>query len=275
VTRKPAIVLAVLTVLSGAGVLTGPAPVSLIAGLLLAFGLPGAALVAVLFRTRGALSGAEWFLLVPALSLAALVLGGLVAWAAGLPLDQHTWLGVSGTTTLVALIVATARPARPAPISDTLGDATQLDNTLILQDRDGHTAQASSSGYLLTRVIVPFALVALLAGGAAWLSLSSSRGTHDDTVTALSVSPPGTVDAAGNRVVRVTATGLPVDSTTYRVIVTDANGSQGTPRAVVANDQGTWTEALTVPGLERITIGLYQQGRTTPFRELILAAATT
>ncbi|MET0426246.1 MAG: hypothetical protein ABW046_20425 [Actinoplanes sp.] len=280
-TRKLAAVLLALTVLAAGGVLTETAPASIIGGLLLAFGLPGAALVAVLFRTRGTLNGVELFTLVPALSLATLVLGGMAAWAAGVSLNQDTWMVVSGSVTVVALVVALIRPALPAPAGEVAGDPrvqlpTAKNATMVLPvflDREGRTEeQAPPTGSLMTRVILPFALVAVMIGGASWLSLNSSRSTHSDTVTALSAATPGVVSAAGTRVVRVTATGLPADSATYRVIVTNAAGTAGKARTVEADSEGTWTGDLTVPGAQRVTIGLYREGDTSPYRSLIIAA---
>jgi hypothetical protein len=98
--------LAALTVAATAAVLVGPAPTAVAGGLLLAFALPGLALTAILFRGRD-LSAVERVLLAPALSMALLVISGLVMYAAGVDLDRSAWTAATAGVTLVALLGAT------------------------------------------------------------------------------------------------------------------------------------------------------------------------
>ncbi len=295
--RKLALVLAAMTVAAAAGVLYGPAAVQIPAGLLLAFALPGAGLTAVLFRTRSALSGYERFTFIPALSLATLVLGGMLAWTFGLPLDRGTWLGVSGVVALLGLLAAAAWPAAEDPAHTAATAAvpigapavadrgvrlpTNTDHALVLPvdlDRQGVFTEDKSwfnrpAGRRVTREIVPLVLVAALLGGAAWLSFANSRDVNDVDVVSLAASPPGPLTEAGEREVEVTAAGLPSRDTSYAVVVTGETGNEIERFQVTADVDGVWQTELSLPGEERITIGLYRPGDTTAFRTVIIANA--
>jgi hypothetical protein len=101
--------LAVVTAVSAAGVLAGPAPVQVAGGILLAFALPGLAVTGILFRGRD-LSAVERVVLAPALSLAVLILSGLLMYAAGVELDRTAWTAATAGVTLLA-VFAGALPA--------------------------------------------------------------------------------------------------------------------------------------------------------------------
>jgi Protein of unknown function (DUF1616) len=103
-------VLAGATVAAAAGVLAGPPATAVAGGLLLGLALPGLALTATLFPGR-ALTAVERTVLAPALSLAVLVLGGLVIYVSGYALDRTAWTVATAGVTLLALIV----PAVPLP----------------------------------------------------------------------------------------------------------------------------------------------------------------
>jgi len=279
VSRRTAAILAGLTGLAGVGVLTGPAVVTAVGGLLLAFVLPGLALTTALFRERIALTVVERGMLIPALSLATLVLGGLAAWGAGISLHRATWLGTSGLVTLIALattaIWPVVVPERLRTTRPRVKLPTPSDPTLILPvfvERAAGAAGPLTWRRLLTaRTLVPLALAGALLGGASWYSVHTSVRTHDVGVTALSATPPSAADQVGDRSVEVTATGLAgVGGWTLRVI--SPAGTETTRRSVTADPRGAWTGSVVVPGGERTTIGLYRTGETTPYRTVIIAA---
>ncbi len=102
----PPVQTAVVTVASAAAALAGPAPLAAVGGLLLAFVLPGLALTAIIFRNR-TLSAVERTVLAPALSLAVLVVSGLLLYVAGFRLDRTSWtLAVAGATLLALALKA-------------------------------------------------------------------------------------------------------------------------------------------------------------------------
>ncbi len=281
-TRRTAAFLAVVTVLAGAGVLTGPAAVRVAGGVLIGFVLPGLALTTALFRDRIALTAVERIMLIPALSLATLVLGGLVAWGVGLPLHRETWLGVSGVVTVVALGTTMIWPVAAPERSRREGRVklpTPGDPTLILPvflDRAGTPAQPSWWRRLTParpqHTLLPLTLALALLGGASWYSVWTSVRTHDVTVTALSAAPPSPANALGERSVSITATGLSAGRGAYAIVVTSPAGTETSRQELTADPAGTWSGDVTVPGGERTTIGLYRYGATAPDRTVIIAA---
>lgn len=103
------VLIAALTVAATAAVLAGPGPLPLAGGLLLGFVLPGLALTEILFRHR-TLSAVERTVLAPALSLAVLVVSGLLLYVAGARLDRLSWTLAAAGVTLLAVTVTAAPP---------------------------------------------------------------------------------------------------------------------------------------------------------------------
>jgi len=98
----PPVQTAVATVASAVAALAGPAPLAAVGGLLLGLVLPGLALTAIVFRNR-TLGAVERTVLAPALSLAVLVVSGLVLFVAGFPLNRASWTLAAAGATLLAL----------------------------------------------------------------------------------------------------------------------------------------------------------------------------
>jgi uncharacterized membrane protein len=87
------------------GILLGPAPIRVAAGLTLGFILPGLVITRViLFRTR--IAGTEQLLLVPGMSLAIAVITGLVLNAAHIRLTAASWAIALGVMTAAGLLAA-------------------------------------------------------------------------------------------------------------------------------------------------------------------------
>jgi hypothetical protein len=124
----------------------------------------------------------------------------------------------------------------------------------------------------LLRQFLPLVLCAAVLGGASWLSFHTSRATHDTVVTALSAKPSGPVNAAGNRTVVVTATGLLAGDGPYTVRATGTAGTTTVERTVAVTGDGTWSAALNLPAAQRMTVNLYRSGDTTAYRTLSLSA---
>jgi hypothetical protein len=91
-------------------------------------------------------------------------------------------------------------------------------------------------------------------------------------VTALSAAPSGPVSTAGTRVVAVTASGLVAADGPYSLVATGTTASATVRKTITVPANGYWTESLTLPGSERITINLYRSGDTTAYRTLYVTA---
>jgi len=277
VTRRTAYLLAGATLVAAALVLSGRPVLTVLGGLPLALVLPGLALSAWLFRRPGRLLRSERIMLVPALSLGTLILGGLLAWVVRAPLHRPAWLAISAGVTLGALTAVALKT--PAPPAEEGSDASRrpgaAGSTLglpVLLDRDGlFEPEPMNRRTRVLKQLVPAGLAVLLLVGAAWLSLATSIGSHRVTVTTLSVVPPGPAGSAGDRSIQVNATGLP--SGAYTLRVTSAAGSTDT--TVTPDENGLWTSTLSLPGNERLTLALFRAGETTALRTVIVASAAT
>jgi hypothetical protein len=265
VRRHTAYALAGATLVAGAAVVSGIRVLMVAGGLPLGLVLPGLALTALLFRRPGRLVTIERLMLVPALSLGTLILGGLLAWVVRAPLHRVTWLAVSAGVTLAALAAVLAiTPRVPAerPGSGSAGSAPSIPASELINRRRR-----------LLRQLVPAVLAVAMLAGAGWLSLATSIRTHQVTVTTLSVVPPGAADASGDRSIQVNATGLAGGPDAYALQVTSV--TRNTRTAVTADERGLWTSTLRLPGDERLTLALYRAGGTSPLRTVIVASAAT
>ncbi|MEU4428285.1 DUF1616 domain-containing protein [Actinoplanes sp. NPDC024001] len=268
--------LAGLTVASGAAVLAGPLVLSVPGGLLLAFVLPGFALAEAIFRPgRRDVGVVERIILVPALSLAVLVLGGLGLWGIGGSLNQAGWLSIAAAVTLIATGVAVTR-ARIAPEAETAEPATTRISTAA-----GVTPQAGSGPAWLPRIsrrrlvrdVLPLTLAVGLLAGIGWWSFADSQRTYDTTVTTLSAAPPGPVDPDGNRSVQLTATGLADTGGPYRLVLSDTSGDELSEHRLTPDTDGDWSGRVSVPGAQRVTVNLFRASEDAAFRTVIIAAA--
>jgi hypothetical protein len=254
-------VLAGLTVAAAVAAEFGPLALSLPGGLLLAFVLPGLALGEAIFRPgRRDVGLTERLVLVPSLSLAVLVLGGLGLWSVGGHLNRASWTMVCAVATLIATGAAYYRTLRAGePAGPEQGFAAAVAGKGSAQER-------------LIREVLPLTLAVLLVAGAGVWSYADSVNTYDIAVSSLSAQPPGPVDAAGNRVVQVSATGLAPADGPWRMVWIGDSGAQLGTRDVVPGSAGDWAGQVTVPGDERITVNLFRGGDATAFRTLIIAS---
>lgn len=286
-------VVAGLAVAAGAAVLFAPQALAVAGGLLLAFVLPGTALLGVLFGRR-VLTAVERTVLTPALSMGVLIIAGLLIHVLGLRIDRLTWTAATVVVTLAAVAAARVpwRRARPANVPDgppqpaggatappPLTDVAEA-NTVVMSivpamataDEQRAGAEDQARRRRLTRQFLPLALVVAVLGGASWLSFTTSRATHDTVVTALSATPSGPVDATGNRTVRVAATGLLAADGPYRISVTIPSGATVVQRTVAVTEAGTWRSSLRLPAAQRLTVSLYRAHDTTAYRTLAISA---
>jgi hypothetical protein len=281
--------LAGVTVAAGLAVWFGPLAVSVPGGLLLAFVLPGVAIAAAMFRPgRRDVGVVERLVLVPALSLAVLVLGGLGLWAIGGSLNRAGWLSIAVAVTLVGVATAVARErwlpagfswAALSPSSPATSSASPSSSPApgpAVSDGAGFSWSAVSwpaARRRLVRDVAPLTLAVVLLAGVGWWSLTDSARTYDVTVTSLSAAPPGPVGDDGNRTVQVTATGLAPADGPYRLVLTGSEGEQIRAENLTPGTGGDWTGRLSLPGEERVTVDLFRADESAALRTVIIAAA--
>ncbi|MFI5493747.1 hypothetical protein [Actinoplanes sp. NPDC051859] len=294
-------VVAGLAVVSAASVLAGPRALTVAGGMVLGFALPGMALTGAIFARRR-LSPVERILLAPALSLAVLIVAGLIINMIGVRLDRVAWtVATAGVTLLAALAVELrwsrtsevtpqedgAQESQPdevaaAPLRVSAQEAVAVaeGHTIVMsvapvKDEEEVAAEEKSQRYRLVKQLLPLALVLVVLGGASWLSFATSRNLYDTPVTALTAEPSGPVDAEGDRVVTVAASGLLRTDGPYTLTVARTGGG-GTPtrRNIPVSDDGTWSERLTMPGDQRMTVSLFRAGDLTPYRTLFISAVS-
>ncbi|BCJ37399.1 hypothetical protein Athai_49020 [Actinocatenispora thailandica] len=254
-----------LAALLAAGAVLLPVPVLRVpAGLGLVLALPGLGAVGPL---RPRLSTMERVALVPLLSIAVPVLGGIGFYAAGARLTAPVWavlttvVTLAGCGTHLALVaraprtVGAQRPAGPVPARRRPGDA----------DGDGPRPAAQR----VLRAVVPAVLTIALLGGAGAVALRAARAGSVQHYTALSITPVGSAEAL-DRSVRITVSCNESGPTGYTLRVTGADGYATRRSARLApGDSRTWQ--LSVPGAGRITAQLYTGDRHTPYRSVFLA----
>jgi hypothetical protein len=252
VRRRPARM--ILALLAAVAVLAGPRPAVIVGGLLLALVLPGAALVGALFRA-GTLSRTERLVLAPALSLATLVLGGLLLYVCEIKLDRDSWAGLAAGVALAAGVVEYLRWNGVRPV--------------------GQPRRSLSLPRPAYRWVLPLALAGALLGGAGWLSVQSAKAQAAQTaVTALSVSANGSTNATTRqRSITVSVHSGASTTATYRVVISGAGDYSVTVNATIAANQG-WTYSANVPSTDRVTVKLYLPGGGSAYRTVFLAGSS-
>jgi uncharacterized protein DUF1616 len=229
------------TVAATALTMAGVPMLGAVAGLALAFVLPGHALVGAVFA-RLALSRVERIVLTPALSLAVLVLGGLLLDIAQIRLTLGAWSLITGTVTVIAALVGHRRsdPVRSFDRSTTM------------------------------RWVVPAMIGALLLTSAGWISLRSATAQRDAVaVTGLSmvlVNPAGTDPT---RILAIDVTAIHSPRSAYRLVINGPDAFRMTVTPDVGPD-GAWRRDIAVPSDGRVTADLYRAGDATPYRSVFV-----
>jgi hypothetical protein len=306
------LLLAGTSVLAGAAVLAGPAPLAVAGGLLLAFVLPGYALTGVVAGRR-ALTGTERVLLGPALSLALVVVGGLVLFAAGVHLNRPAWTVLTVGTTLLALTAAALRDRAAQPAVGAAPVAFQVPAAASATEPASEPANSGSAatveavhGTTITEVATanrtgtgivrpgttigpveptepPSTRQWLLRALPLVLALAVLGGAAWLSLDSNEKSTPGTVTAlsaeaagpVGARELR------PVKLTVTGLVRGSApyrivvTGTNGSTLQTRQLDveSGSWTATLLLPARERLAVNLYRSGDAAPYRTTLLSRA--
>jgi hypothetical protein len=281
-----------LAVLSAGAVLVGPRPAAMVGGLLLGLVLPGAALTRALFPSRG-LSTTELLVLVPAMSLATLVLGGLGLDGAGIRLTRQSWCVLTATVTIVAAIAGRLRHRRrraaaaPSEVEPSEVEPSEVEPSEVEPpgqaetDKTDQHAEATPGRAWVSRrrVALHFAPLVLAAGvlaGAGWLSLYGTEHQPTEPFTTLEMVPAFASEAPGPT--RTVSVGLHcherIDSDYVLAIHGDPAVEGGAPLStelrVRLRPGESWARHVQVPSIGRVTVDLYKDGGSTPYRTVFL-----
>jgi hypothetical protein len=239
---------------------------TVVAGLALAFVLPGYALTRALFTGRQ-LARLERIVLIPALSLAVLVVGGLLLYVARIKLTMPAWALLAGGVTVAAAAGAYARRAyaRDAHASGARGDDVRVQSAS-MRSPSRRTARRG----LAVHWIAPALAALLLLGGAGWISLqSASQQRKSVAVTELSMLPTsGSPDLASQRV-SIAIENQNMSGGNYRLVLTGPDGFRAAFAPELGRD-GTWRHAVTVPIGGRVVADLFRNGVSAPYRSVSL-----
>jgi hypothetical protein len=223
---------------------------AVVGGIALVFALPGLAATSALF-VRRALSPTERAVLIPALSLAAVVFGGLAMAAVGVPLTRTAWGGCGAATTVALSAVAywrrrwVPRRATPTPSGDV------------------------SHG--LRNLVLLMAGAAILALGS-WLGMRGAEYGPPEKFTALSALPITDPDPADElRPVVLAVECRENGATSYRLRVTDDSRVQ--TFAIALEPGQIWKQEVEVPLTGRMTADLFLGDDEVVYRTVFVAGA--
>ncbi len=269
----PLVATAVAALAVDSGVLLFSVP----GGIALGAVLPGLVAVRAIFVGR-ALRALDRITLIPVLSLAVLVLGGLLMAVLRIPLNTTSWLGLTGLSVLAFTGAGFLRRSRqsptPASVSADPGkaDSDEVDDS---GEAGAESAGTVSFGYFARR-LAPLAIAVVLLVGAGFVSVITAK--HDSagsTFTALSLVPAGAgAPNSTTRSVVVVVTCHEARSTVYRVrLAGPTNFTAGYDVTLAPGRE--WVQTLDVPTTGKVTAILYRQpDTTTPYRSVWLAGTT-
>jgi hypothetical protein len=235
------------------------------AGLLLAFVLPGIGAAAALFPNPR-LPRIERIVVSAGMSLALLVVGGILVEVGGASLRPLTWSILTGGAAIVFILVRHVRWRRAFHAARLDDGEHELDDPVT----PGSNMRPPSLSRTVRR-LAPLVLVAALLGGASWIGWHSATAQGQDSFTALSMIPdddPNTTDQVRPLTIAVDCRELATTSYVLRVsgITTAATRFrfQLTPGEV-------WKQSLQVPAHNQITADLYRAGDTKPYRTVFVS----
>jgi uncharacterized membrane protein len=242
------------------------APARVVAGVLLAFVLPGGAGTTALFPGLGP-SRLERIVLAPALSLAVLVLGGLLLDVLGLHLTAGTWGGLTAVVTVALAGVGFARRrASGPPAGQSAG--SPAGRPVPPSEPRPRSVGAGRTAWRLA----PLAVAVALLGGAAWIGLHSAAAQDQEAFTALSLVPDDDPSAADQvRPVTLAVDSREGDVTGYTLKV-HADAGSDWQFSLRLQPGEVWKHDLDVPITGRVTADLFKgDDDSTPYRTVFLS----
>jgi uncharacterized membrane protein len=267
--------LAIMAVIATALAAYAPRFLAIPAGLALVFVLPGLGLVRLLFRRR-MLSSVERFMLVVGLSLATVIIGGILLNAVRIPLHRGAWAALTGGVTIIAAGLVYLRQARASRGGWATEDTAEF----------GTVLNASTEKVPVPRAILrlaPLVLAVVLVAGAGYTALRAAQQNSSNAFTELGISPSGDPSlapsatpsasvAVGVRAVTLNVVCSESEATSYTIRVQGPNGFAKILTATL-EPGASWSVSVTVPYPGKVTADLFKGGITsssTPYRTVFL-----
>lgn len=233
----------------------GPSVIAVAFGLIFALILPGYAITRLLGHARD-LSRVEELLCIPALSMASIVIGGLVIDVAGFTLTRSTWAVFLAGVTEAALVLDLVLPWRngvtaSAPATVRIAGASAR--------RLGRRGSTLIVGGLLAATVV-VAVTTMVIGE------KDAVATQPPAATAIGMVPAFATEAPGStRTVSLYVWNGEGAQTTFTIRLIGAGKFTDTIHATVY-DNSQWSGRAKVPSSGKVTAELFRPGDKTPYR---------
>lgn len=263
--------------LTAGSALAGPSVIAIAFGLIFALVLPGYAITRLLGHARD-LSRVEELFCIPALSMASIVIGGLVIDVAGFTLTRSTWAVFLAGVTEAALVVDLVLPWRtraaatdsvpsngtsptggPATIGPATVDPATVRTGVVSRRRlSGRARALIVGGVLATTAVV--AVMTIVVGE------KDAVATQPPAATAIGMVPAFATEAPGStRTVSLYVWNGEGAQTTFTIRLTGTGKFTDTIRATVY-DNSQWSGRAKVPSTGKVTAELFRPGDKTPYR---------
>lgn len=236
-------------------------------GLIFALALPGYAITRLLGHARD-LSRVEQLCCIPALSMASIVIGGVVIDVAGFTLTRSTWAVFLAGVTEVALVLDLMLPWRaraaatdsvpPSGMPPIAGAATVRTAVPSGRRLSGRARTLIVGGVLATTAAV--AVITMVVGE------KDAVATQPRAATAIGMVPAFATEAPGStRTVSLYVWNGEGAQTTFTIRLTGTGKFTDTIRATVY-DNSQWSGRAKVPSKGKVTAELFRPGDKTPYR---------
>jgi hypothetical protein len=258
----------------------GPSVIAVAFGLIFALILPGYAITRLLGHARD-LSRIEELLCIPALSMASIVIGGLVIDVAGFTLTRSTWAVFLAGVTEAALVLDLVLPWRNGITAGDTVSSTGMASTGMattgmawaggastIAPATVRTAGASRLSRRGTTLIVGglLAATALVAVVTMVIGEKDAVATQPPAATAIGMVPAFATEAPGStRTVSLYVWNGEGSPTTFTIRLTGTGKFTDTIRATVY-DNSQWSGRAKVPSTGKVTAELFRPGDKTPYR---------
>ncbi len=249
-------------------VLVTDSPIRVLAGLLLAFVVPGPGLLWSLFPSRS-ISGVEECVVAAGLSLAAIPLVALVLQVSGLGLSASTWALSMAVLAWAAAAVGALRISRVANRTEQVAYATSGPRPLTSSAEKVLGGQGIESHPRHSRKLVAFfmAVAVALVAASATVAVVSERNQVVAASTELSALP---AKVGTKLLLNVEVTSNEHAQSAYALKIRGAKGFNEEFTVNLMSGE-TWRRDVTLPMAQRIDVELYLDGATTPYRRVFIS----